>query len=303
MTQPVVPPRAIPDASDWRWDDARVVLVLARQRQVTRAASQLGVDPATISRRLAAIEAAIGAPLFVRTGRALAITERGEALVPVLEDIERSMAAVFAEAERHDRDATGVVRVTTPPLMCEHLLIPRVAALRARAPGITLELDGESRVVDLAGREADLALRVVASRGAGLVERRVATMRLTIAVAPALRARAGVVAAWAELPWIGLDSLTDSFVRVRAASYAVRARSPEVQAAAVREGLGAALMPAVLAAQLGLVEPALAPALRAELAAVPPMPVWLVTRQAIRRSARIRAVWDWLAACGRELGG
>lgn len=285
---------------DWRWDDVRVLLALARERQVIGAARVLRVDAATISRRLQSVESALGAPLFQRTGRTLQGTERLDALLPLFEAVEASMAEVFAEAERHDAAAGGPVRVTTPPMMSEHLLVPRVAELQRRAPTIELELDSDARVLDLTGREVDIALRTVPAREAGLIARRVAELRLEVAVSPALRKSLGPASDWAEVPWIP-GGTQPAFVQARGGRAVLRASKPSIQIAAAAAGLGAVLVPAVLAAEMGLVPLELSRPLREVVDALPPLPVWLVTRQTVRRSARIRTVWDWLTECAREL--
>jgi DNA-binding transcriptional LysR family regulator len=276
-----------------------VLLVLAREHQITGAAKILGVDAATITRRLQSLESALGTTLFHRTGRGLRSTEQLEALLPLFADVETSMRHAFAEAERYQSSAEGLVRLHAGPTLVEHWIIPALAELQRRAPTISLEIDCSPMRVDLQGREADLAVRLTKPRGSGLIARRIASLAMTVAVAPALGRRLGTIEQWPQVPWIGGTgqeerASDEAFVRARAHRYALRVSSLGAQIAAARAGLGAVLTPSLLAERLGLVPLQLSPALQAEVATIEQVPVWMATRQSIRRAARIRLVWDWL---------
>jgi DNA-binding transcriptional LysR family regulator len=297
-----------PSAANWRWDDVRVLLVLARERKITSAARTLGVDAATITRRLQSLESALGITLFQRTGRGLRATEQLEALLPLFANVENSMRFAFAEAERFHSSEEGLVRLSAGPTLVEHWLIPSLPELHRRAPTILLELDCSAHLVDPQQREADIAVRLSKPRGSGLIARRIASLAMMLAVTPELARRLGAVDDWHAVPWIagtGLDQRAhdEAFARAHAHRYALRASSLSAQIAAVRAGLGAVIMPSVLAERLALVPLPLEAPLQAEVDAIEDLPVWLVTRQTIRRAARIRLVWDWLTDSARELTG
>ncbi|MFO0552042.1 MAG: LysR family transcriptional regulator [Polyangiaceae bacterium] len=274
-----------------RWDDLRIFLAAARTGSFTRAARALGTDQSTVSRRLAALEAEIGAPLFERTPRGPVPTEIGARL---RDDATRVEAEVrrFVDTARA-RDATrGVVRVATIESVAIHFLVPRVLpVLRRTHPEIELVLPTGAGAVDLANQEADVALRFFRSARGDLVGRRLA--RLPIAVlASRTRARAlrGVPAS--ELPWIvvelpNLETPEVAWWAEHGGGRAVlRCTSYEVQLAAIRAGLGVGLVPrAALPLHRDLV------ALEG-LAPTPTLELYLVTRRALRASSRVRAVID-----------
>jgi DNA-binding transcriptional LysR family regulator len=175
-----------PSAANWRWDDVRVLLVLARERKITSAARTLGVDAATITRRLQSLESALGITLFQRTGRGLRATEQLEALLPLFANVENSMRFAFAEAERFHSSEEGLVRLSAGPTLVEHWLIPSLPELHRRAPTILLELDCSAHLVDPQQREADIAVRLSKPRGSGLIARRIASLAMMLAVTPEL---------------------------------------------------------------------------------------------------------------------
>src|SRR4030095_8855507 len=107
-----------------------------------------------IGRRLTALEEAMGAPLLTRSPEGLTLTELGQQLVPVLEQMERAaLAARELVASRKTR-----VRLATPSGF-GRIIAPELAAFQAQHPDVTVELLGGSRMVDLKHSEADLAIR------------------------------------------------------------------------------------------------------------------------------------------------
>jgi DNA-binding transcriptional LysR family regulator len=295
-----------PSASNWRWDDIRVLIVLAREHNISAAARVLGVDAATITRRLQSLESALGTTLFQRTGRGLRRTEQLEALLPLFANVETSMRFVFTEAERFQSSEEGLVRLSASPIIVEHWLVPALAELQQRAPTIMLEIGSSARDVDPQQREADIAVRLSKPRGSGLIGRRIASLAMTIAASSDLARRLGVVEDWTLIPWIAGTGEEErngdaAFVKAHAFRYALRASSIAAQCAAARAGLGAMLLPSFIAAHLDLTPLKLSADLQAEADEIPDLPVWLVTRPTIRRSARIRLVWDWLADGARRL--
>ena len=97
------------------WDDVRLFLALCRSRTVGGAAKSLGVDASTVSRRLAALEEKLAATLFDRGRDGTAPTKAAEDLMPVAEEIEQGVARFAGAAERLEREASGLVRITCPP--------------------------------------------------------------------------------------------------------------------------------------------------------------------------------------------
>jgi DNA-binding transcriptional LysR family regulator len=143
-----------------RWDDVRVFLAIRRHKTMAGAARDLGIDQTTVGRRLASLETSLDARLFDRTPDGLTLTPAGEAVVDAALHIEESMLALERRALGQDRRSDGTVRIATSDTFAVHYLVPRLAPLRSRHPGLTLEIATGQSFVALARREADLAVRL-----------------------------------------------------------------------------------------------------------------------------------------------
>ena len=97
------------------WDDARILLAVVRHGTQAAASKALGVDQATVSRRLLRLEDAIGTPLFLRDGIRLIPTDAARHMAERAEEAESSLAAAFAT--QAEPDVQGVVRVTAVPMI------------------------------------------------------------------------------------------------------------------------------------------------------------------------------------------
>ena len=166
------------------WNDLRYFLAAARAGTLAGAARALGVEHSTIGRRLGALEEAMGAPLVTRAPEGLALTTAGQRLLPRAEEIER---AVLGARELVTAQTTRV-RLATPSGF-SRVLAPYLAAFQARHPGVTIELIGGSRRVDLKQGEADLAIRQGASDDEELVAKKIGDVDWSLYAAPAYLAR------------------------------------------------------------------------------------------------------------------
>ena len=110
-------------------------LAVARAGQMLGAARALGVNQATLSRRMAALEAALGAKLLVRRTHGSELTDAGAALLETLERVETEMLAVQARLQGAEAAAAGVVRIGAPDGFGVGFLAPRLAAPRRAPPG------------------------------------------------------------------------------------------------------------------------------------------------------------------------
>src|SRR5262245_24241458 len=158
------------------WDDYRFFLALCRKGSTARAARELRVDPTTVRRRLAAMEEALGARLVHRGAARLALTDAGERLLARAQAVEDTMAAIEREVGAADDKLAGVVRLPAAEAFVSLLVAPALAPFRARHPDIRVELVADNQRLDLARREADLALRLVRPTDESLIARKVATL-------------------------------------------------------------------------------------------------------------------------------
>ena len=142
------------------WDDARMFLAVARAGQVLAAARRLGVNQATLSRRVAALEKALGAKLVVRRTHGCDLTEAGADLMESLERVEAEFLASQARLDETAAAISGTVRIGAPDGFGVAFLAPRLGALAERYPNLRIQLVPAPRSFSLSRREADIAVLV-----------------------------------------------------------------------------------------------------------------------------------------------
>lgn len=155
------------------WNDLKVVLALARGGSVAGAARELKVDHSTVSRRLAALEEALGAQLLVRGGREFAWTSEGKVVLATAEATEGLVAAAARQLRLARQEVGGTVRVSTTPSMLA-VLGPVLPQFQSRYPSLDFEFLASQARVDLAKGAADIAVRFGESSEPDLVQRFVA---------------------------------------------------------------------------------------------------------------------------------
>lgn len=159
-----------PEPAESDWNDLKVLLALARGGSVAGAARAMGVDQSTVSRRLAALETALGCPLLLRGGREFQWTAEGRTMIAAAEAAETAIDGGIRCLRNARLATTGKVRVSTTPSMAA-LLVQYLDDLRARRPGIEFDISGSMAHVDLAKGEADIVLRGGAPSDPDLVAR------------------------------------------------------------------------------------------------------------------------------------
>ncbi|MFP4273422.1 MAG: LysR family transcriptional regulator [Paracoccaceae bacterium] len=165
------------------WDDMRVFLAVARAESLSEAGRRLRVDPATVGRRVARLEEALGAPLFAKSPQGYALTDAGQRLLAHAERAEQAMGAgVEALAGRAD-SLSGQIRIGAPD-GCANYLLPQVCAGIADAnPDLDIQIVALPRVVNLSRREADMAIGVSPPSAGRLVVQKITEYRLSLAAA------------------------------------------------------------------------------------------------------------------------
>jgi DNA-binding transcriptional LysR family regulator len=291
------------------WDDVRLFLALCRARTVGEAAKALGIDPSTVSRRLAALEEALATTLFARSRDGITPTKAAEDLLAAAEQVEQGVARFTSAVDSLERDVSGLVRMTCPGDVADVIVVPMLRELLAKHPQLRVALDAGESVLDLTRREADIALRVVRPTRGDLVMTKLTTARWLAAASPELAARLGTLASWGDAPWIGWGEHTSALPPARwLAEHApdvdpvLRSDRLTIQIAAACEGLGVALLPAPSVTHYGLVELELGAILLSQASSWPSNDLYLVTHAALRDVPRVRVVWDALVASIARLG-
>jgi DNA-binding transcriptional LysR family regulator len=288
------------DAVDW--EDLRHFLALARHGSLSATARALKVNHATVSRRVAALEAALGKVLFDRRADGYGLTAEGRAILDEAQPMEDAALAVLRRLDR-GAELNGVVRLTTTRALADGFLVERLAAFHARHPQVAVEVLTGSRAFSLARREADLALRF-GPPGDSELKARLLT-RVAHRFYGTERWLAEVEAGGVP-PLVGFDdgsrAVPEAAWLARAlpgARFSFRSDSWQAQALAAAGGMGVALLPAYLAER----HPTLVPVPLSVPEPPPERELWMLLRPDLARVPRVRAVADYLAGLFRPSVG
>jgi DNA-binding transcriptional LysR family regulator len=142
------------------WDDVRMFLAVARTGQLLAASKRLGVNHATLSRRVTALEESLKTRLLVRRTNGCELTAEGEIFLRAAERMETEMLAAQSQVGRIDSAIAGTVRIGAPDGFGVSFLAPRLGQLTARYPELKIQLVPVPRSFSLSQREADIAITI-----------------------------------------------------------------------------------------------------------------------------------------------
>jgi DNA-binding transcriptional LysR family regulator len=279
------------------WNDLRHFVVLAREGTLSAAARALGVDHATVARRVAALEASTALKLVDRRARSYALTDDGRRIAAAAAPMEEIAFAVERAMQAAKPGISGEVSISAPPSLANALIAPRLIELRRRHPNIFIKLIGEKRSASLNRREADLALRLSRPDENGLIARKIGHFGFSLYGAPSYLKETPPHA----FAFIAYDASMDEapqqqWLKAIAGNRAVVLRTSDLenQAAAARASVGLAALPHFL----GDSDDGLA---RHEVGGRQVgRDVWLVVHRDLRRAPAVRAVMEFLAGCMRQ---
>src|SRR3569833_698587 len=146
------------------WDDVRYFLAVARGGSVRSAVGRLGVNNATVLRRIAQLEQRLGAQMFEKLPAGYRLTAAGEEVLELAGQMEASSHQLETRVFGRDQSVRGLLRVTLPPFLATHLLMPDLADFARVHPDIEMEIVSSGELANLTNREADVAIRVVYDR-------------------------------------------------------------------------------------------------------------------------------------------
>jgi DNA-binding transcriptional LysR family regulator len=160
------------------WDDFRYFLAVARNGRLTEAGKHLGVDHATVGRRVKALEIALGANLFDRSPQGYRLTDAGQQLLNSAESMETSVIGASADIGGRGKIISGTVRVGAPEGAAAYLLADVAADLCRSHPQLELQIVAMPRTFSLSKREADIAIAVSAPTTGRLKYRKISDYTL-----------------------------------------------------------------------------------------------------------------------------
>jgi len=287
------------------WDALQVFLTVARTGRISAAAKRLGVEHTTVSRRLSALEADLGVPLFYRTTTGYLLTAHGQNVLSNAEVMEHAALAVAARAREGSGAVGGRVRIAIPPEMASHWLAPQLKSFHAKHPQIELQILVGTRQRDLTRGEAELAVQSPNPRQQGLIGVRIGRGRLALYASTDLVGKELWIDSLGGFPDMPLLAYTPAFHLLQAekwfqpilaaANFALRTNSTHALLAAARAGVGIAVLPRLVARGEGKLI-----AVSDDVAAPE---VWLITHPEFRRDPKVRATADFLKRIAGGPGG
>lgn len=278
------------------WDDTRIFLAVCRQATLRGAGRLLGVDQATVGRRINALEKDLGATLFLRTSEGYVLTAPGEAAYKAAQTMETSALELQRQVQGLDNRLTGEVRITTTDSLAVDFVIPAIARVHQQHPDVRVRLDASSQILSLSRREADIAIRNQKPENPDLVARCIAKWPLGLYGNQAYVDRLGEPEqgeAFAGHDLVVYQPYLDSGKPVTLAAepitrgrIAATVSSGLMMRRAIAAGVGIGELPVRLGELDGLIR------LWPQRTRGPTYDVWLVTHQDLRHTARVRAVID-----------
>jgi DNA-binding transcriptional LysR family regulator len=286
--------------TSFEWNHVRAFLATVDAGSFSGAARALGIVQPTVGRQVAALEHELGVRLFRRAGRGVALTPTGLELVEHVRAMSEAALRVSRVAAGQAVSLDGPIRISASELFASHFLPPVITALRARHPGIEIEIIASNVPQDLRQREADIALRNFRPAEPDLVARKIREDEAYLYASPEYLRTLGRRVSKESLSratFVGFDH-TDTFRKALLAALGIElgpenfpfvTQSTHVQWALVREGACIGIMVAAIGDR--------DPAVRRVLAELPPIPVptWVVTHEDVRTSRRVRVVAELIA--------
>ena len=307
------------------WDDLAYFICLVEEQTLTACGEKMGVQHSTVARRVEHLEQILQVKLFDRLGKRYRLTQEGELLYTQAIEVQKEII-VFQRMAIDQNAIQGKVVVSAPPVWVNEVLMPHLSDFKQRFPAIVLEICAEVAMSNLHRRDADIALRAHRPTQDALVIRRIST------VTYGFYAHTNYVANTKPEHWQLIEFqasariLAWSQALMKQHDYTIAFSTNDLYVAqhAACQQLGIALLPGFLAhqyPQLLAIDPVtrvtmsypqldtilpLSPcdlsldkentALNEPIALTQSYPLYLVMHPEVRRSARVRAVADWLIA-------
>ncbi len=174
------------------WDKLRVFHAVAEAGSFTHAGDTLNLSQSAVSRQISALEEALQVPLFHRHARGLILTEQGELLNRTVREVFAKLAITEALLTESKEKPAGRLKVTTTHGFGSLWLAPRLHSFLDAYPEVTVLLLLDDAELDLAMREADVAIRMHAPKQPDLIQRHLMTMQWHVCASPEYLKKHGV---------------------------------------------------------------------------------------------------------------
>ena len=282
------------------WDKLRIFHAVADAGNLTHAGDTLHLSQSAVSRQIRALEESLNTTLFRRHARGLLLTEQGEMLFEATRSMTRRLDATAARIRDSEEEVFGELRVTTTTGFGTLWLAPRLPRLFERYPNLRIDLMLEERVLDLAMREADVAIRLKEPSQAELIRRRILDVHIRLYASRGYIEKHGLPTTIEELSAHRLITQSPASPQVRAGSDFVQPLLTQAQSSSltvnnyfgilqgVIHGLGIGSLPDYLTID----HPDLVHVLPGEQSAL--IPTYLAYVEELRHSKRVGAFRDFI---------
>jgi DNA-binding transcriptional LysR family regulator len=181
------------------WDKLKVFHAAAEAGSFTHAGEQLGLSQSAVSRQVSALEQELSVSLFHRHARGLILTEQGELLHRTAHEVFMKLEAARAKLTDTRERPNGELKVTTTPGIGIHWLTPRLGEFLDLYPDIRITLLTTEEELDLAMREADVAIRLRQPTQPDLIQRKLFQLHFHACASPEYLKRFGTPRSMEEL--------------------------------------------------------------------------------------------------------
>ncbi len=178
-------------ASIMDWDKLKVFHAAAEAGSFTHAGEQLGLSQSAVSRQVSALEQELSVPLFHRHARGLILTEQGDLLYRTAHEVFMKLEAARTKLTDSREKPNGELRVNTTQGIGVHWLTPRLGEFCDLYPDIRINLITGDEELDLAMREADVAIRLRQPVQPDLIQRKLFSMHFHAYASPEYLKRSG----------------------------------------------------------------------------------------------------------------
>jgi molybdate transport repressor ModE-like protein len=280
------------------WNLVRSFLAITRTGSMTAAAKRLKIDYSTLSRRIAALEASLGSQLFDRRTSGSSLTEAGERLLEMAEQMDQLATSAVQSIGDSKLQANGAVRIGTPDGFGTKFLAGRLGELSNRHPDLTVELVAMPREFSLSRREADIAVSLTQPSEGRLHSRKLTDYELGLYASREYLAKNPAIETVADVPSHRFISYIDDLIFSPELEY-THFVSPELRPAIKSSNLIAQLNSTVAGAGL-CVLPCFIAQSEPQLVRVLPnfrliRTFWLLLHSDLRNIARVRVTADFIA--------
>jgi DNA-binding transcriptional LysR family regulator len=281
-----------------RWDDLQYFLAVARAGQLSRAASRLGVDATTVSRRIKRLERAIGQTLFEQTREGHTLTEAGERILAKAEGMESHVREIELRPQPAEQ-VSGSIRVSVSEGFGTWFVAHHLPSFAAAHPQLQIDLVASSGFLNPSRREADVAILLARPHKGPLFTRKLTDYSLRLYASRSYLERHQQIRDVAELKNLSLIGYVPDLLYAPELRYLseiapeleprIRSTSINAQYRLTAAGAGIAVLPSFI----GDADPELVRLLEH---VVVTRSFWLVTHSDTRQLARVRAFVSWLTS-------